>query len=113
MKKKLQKQPDPEMYRAAYITFMDYFATGEGRTMEINFCYADTDKEAIERHLDRFYGKDDAARQYFGLGVEAARVGSKRAKEVISSIFKRPEVILGALKDAGVEFHWKFYFNYS
>jgi hypothetical protein len=112
MKKKVTK-PDPDFYRAAYITYMDYFATGEGRTLEINFCYADSDKEAIERHLDRFYGKDDAGRQYFGVGVEAARVGSKRAKEVISSIFKRPQVILDALKNAGVEFHWKFYFNYS
>jgi hypothetical protein len=110
-KKKLQKYPPAVVQQ--WITYMDYLATGEGRTLEINFCYADTAKEAIEKHLDRFYGQDSGARNYFGVGVEASPLESARAKEVISAIFKKPQGVIKILRDAGGEFFWRFHFNYS
>lgn len=110
-KKKLQKFPPAVVQQ--WITFMDYFATGEGRTLEINFCYANTKEEAIEKHLDRFYGQDTGARNYFGVGVEACALQSARAKEVIGSIFNKPKTVLDTLKDAGGEFFWRFHFNFS
>ena len=113
MKKKLRKQPDPEMYRGGFLTYMDYAATGEGRTIELNFCYADSKKEAIERHLDRFIGADAGARKYFKVGVVAHDIKSKDAKELLQDVFNHSEGMWKALCEAGIEFHMKFYFNYS
>jgi len=96
-----------------YISFMDYFATGEGRTIEINFCYAANPVEAIIKHLDYFYGDDQSARGYFGIGVEAVELESKRAKEIISVIFTNPEGMIDILKRGGQELRWKFRFNFS
>ena len=110
MKKKLQK----EGVFKTYITFMDYFATGEGRTIEINFCYAFTPKAAIDKHLAYFYGNDhQSAANYFGIDVEAAELESKRAKEVLRSIFKKSDSIIKTLKMGGQEFRYKFRFNLS
>lgn len=99
-----------------FLTCMDYFATGEGRTIELNFCYCDTKEEAKEKHLDRFIGKDPkdlAARNYFGVGVEVMKIESKKAKEVLMDMFKHGEGTWNALRKGGVEFHYKFYFNFS
>ena len=96
-----------------YITFSDYFATGEGRTLEIQFCYADTPDEAIQKHLDRFYPKDMPAQLYFGPGVEAVLLSSQRAKEILTPAFKGVDTLLNILNNAGVEFYWKFYYNFS
>lgn len=109
MKKKLQ---EAGLFKK-YITFMDYFATGEGRTMEINFCYAATPKEAIDKHLAYFYGNDQSAASYFGVGVEATELESKRAKEVLSSVFKHSEGVISTLKRGGQELRWKLRFNFS
>ena len=110
-KKKLQE--DPELYRGGFLTYMDYFATGEGRTIEINFCYADTKEEAKTKHLDRFYGTDEGARNYFGVGVDVMPINSKQAKDIIKNIFKFGKGLHHDLMHAGTEFHFKFHFNYS
>jgi hypothetical protein len=114
MKKKVTEKQAPELYSGAYITFMDYFATGEGRTLEINFCYADTPDEAKQKHLDRFYPNDKDAQEYFGHWVEVAKLNSKRAKTILGETFKEgvPGIPL-VLAEAGCEFYWKFHFNYS
>lgn len=101
------------MYRGGFLTYMNYAATGEGRTIEINFCYADTKEEAKTKHLDRFYGKDEAERNYFGVGVEVMRIESKEAKDLLKCIFKFGKGLHHDLCKAGIEFHFKFHFNYS
>jgi len=95
---------------------MDYFATGEGRTIELNFCYCDTEEEAKEKHLDRFIGtapKDKASRDYFGLGIEVMPIKDKKAKELLMDMFNHGEGTWKTLCRGGVEFHYKFYFNFS
>lgn len=99
--------------REGYITFMDYFATGEGRTVEINFCYADSEKEAIEKHLDRFDVKDKAARDYFRLDIVAHKSNSKKAEKMMEMFIASHKWILKCLNEAGLEFYFKLYFNYS
>lgn len=113
-KKKLQKSlPKTSSYRNEYITYMEYFATGEGFTYEINFCYADTKKEAIEKHLDRFGVKDEAGRQYFSVGIEVNKLESKRAKEILKLIFTMPDEMIKHLKNAGLDMYFRFHYNYS
>ena len=113
MKKKLRKQPDPEMYRGGFLTYMDYAATGEGRTIELNFCYADTKAEAKQKHLDRFYPDDKRSQEYFGAGTQVMRIESKKAKELLSFFFCHGGGVHRDLVGAGIEFHLKFHFNYS
>ena len=107
--KKLQKAIKLERY----ISFMDYFATGEGRTIEINFCYAANPREAKAKHKARFYPGNMDAWEYFGPDVEVANTESKRATRVITAIFNNPDIVLDALNKAGVELHFRFHFNYS
>jgi hypothetical protein len=111
--KKLQKNPNPEMYRGGFLTRMDYAATGEGRTIELNFCYADTKEEAKQKHLDRFCPSDPAAQEYFGVGVEVLRIESKKAKSLLEGFFKFGKGLHKDLVKAGIEFHLKIYVNYS
>jgi len=113
MKKKLRKIPDPEMYRGGFLTYMDYAATGEGRTIELNFCYADTNAEAKQKHLDRFYPNDKRSQEYFGVGTQVMRIESKKAKELLTFFFTLGGKMHKDLVNAGVEFHFKLIFNYS
>lgn len=101
------------MYRGGFLTYVDYAATGEGRTIELNFCYADTKEEAKQKHLDRFYPDDKHSQEYFGIGVQVMRIESKKAKELLSFIFNFGKGLHKDLVNAGIEFHLKFYFNYS
>ena len=112
MKKKLQKPIDPEELNG-YLTYMDYFATGEGRTIEINFCYAATPEEAKDKHRERFYPGDMDAWCYFGIGVEVYPIDSEKAKELIGNVFRFGEQLYKDLVEAGIEFHFKCHCNYS
>lgn len=97
-----------------FLTYMDYLATGEGRTIEINFCYANNEANAKEKHLDRFYEKDNsAARNYFGVGIEVFPIESKNAQDIIESFFASGKQLHEDLRSAGLEFHFKFHFNHS
>lgn len=114
MKKKLQKKETvSETYRGGFLTYMDYAATGEGRTVELNFCYADTKAEALQKHLDKFYPDDKSAQNYFGVGVDVVRIESRKAKDLITDIFNHGQGMWKTMCEAGVEFHMKFHFNYS
>lgn len=110
-KKKVTK--DTGFYRHSYFTFMEYFATGEGFTYEINFCHADSKKAAVEKHLDRFVGERKEARDYFGCGVVAYRSDSKKAAELIKQFFVPHEQFIKHMNGAGIEFYFKTYYNYS
>ena len=114
MKKKLQKKETvSETYRGGFLTYMDYFATGEGRTVELNFCYADCEEEALQKHLYRFYPNNKSAQNYFGVGVDVFEIKSREAKDLLTDMFNRGQGMWKAMCEAGVEFHMKFYFNYS
>jgi hypothetical protein len=99
--------------RQGYLSFMDYFATGEGRTTEFNFCYADSKEEAKDNHLDKFVGERKEARDYFGSGIKVVTVKSTEAKTLLDTFFKNGELLQENLIKAGIEFHMKFYVNYS
>lgn len=92
---------------------MEYFATGEGFTYEVNFCFANTKKEAIEKHLDRFGVTDKAGRDYFRVGIEVQKLDSKRTKEILKSFFVMPDEIFKHLKNAGLDLHFRLHYNYS
>ena len=113
MRKKLRKQPDPKTYRSGFLTYMDYAATGEGRTIELNFCYADTKEDAKQKHLDRFYPNNKSSQEYFGIGVDVMSIKSKRAKDLLGHVFRFGEGLHKDLINAGIEFHLKFHYNYS
>jgi len=92
---------------------MDYAATGEGRTFELNICFAETQAEAKAKHLKRFYPTDDAARTYYGVAVEVVPFKSKRAKDIITHIFKLGEGLHEDLLKYGIDFYFKYYVNAS
>jgi hypothetical protein len=95
---------------------MEYFATGEGFTYEINFCVVDTPEQAIEKHLDKFIGigpKYKNSRDYFRLGVQALRLKSATAKKLLQQWFVNSESIYNHLNAAGIEMQFKIYYNHS
>jgi len=109
MKKVIKKSN----YYKQYLTYMDYFATGEGRTIEINYCFADNKEEAKIKHLDKFSVTSDSARNYFGPCIDVMPANSKKAKDIINYMFKFGNRLHKDLTKAGLEFHFKFYFNYN
>lgn len=92
---------------------MYYHATGEGHIHEVRFCYADTKKEAIEKHLDAFGYTEQSARQYFGVGVEVCDFNSKKAKNLLNEVFKQAPAMHKTLMEAGLEMQFKLFFNYA
>ena len=111
MTKKLRQKKS--RYNGGYLTYMDYAATGEGRTIEFNFCYADNKKQAKERHLDRFCGDNKASRDYFGVGVAVYRIEDKKSKKLLQEVFQLGDHFHKNLVEAGIEFYLKCYCNYS
>ena len=111
MKKKITKS-DPDEYRG-FLTYMDYAATCEGRTFELNFCYADTEAEAKQKHLDKFLPNDKRSQDYFGIGVEVMPIESEKAKKLLGLIFCFGKGLHKDLCEAGIEFHLKYYVNHS
>jgi hypothetical protein len=92
---------------------MNYFATGEGMTHEIQFCWADNPQEAIEKHLDRFGYKDEKGREYFKVGVVAHNYKSKEAKELFATFLKDGDKMFHIMQDAAFDFQFKVYWNFS
>lgn len=92
---------------------MNYFATGEGMTHEINHCWADNPQEAIEKHLKEFGNKTKSSRDYFRPGVEAMLASSKDAKKLLMRFFKDGGKMFHIMQDAAFELHMKLYWNFS
>ena len=90
---------------------MDYAATGEGRTIQFNFCYAEKPDDALQKHLDRFFPNDKSAQNYFGVGVDTMLIESKKAEDILKEFFYAG--MHKPLKEAGTEFHFCFHWNYS
>lgn len=110
MKKKSQPKTVPDVLDG-YLTYMDYFATGEGRTIQFNFCYAERPEDALQKHLDRFFPKDKRAQEYFGLDVDTMLIESKEAEDLLKAYFFAG--MHEKLSEAGIEFHFSFHFNYN
>ena len=106
-----KKLPNP-IKRKQYLTYMNYAATGEGCTFELNVCFADTKAEAIKAHLDRFQ-YDNQSRAYFSVGVMVVPLKSKKAKEIIEQRFVLGEGLHKSLVKCGIECYFKYYVNAS
>lgn len=92
---------------------MNYFATGEGMTHEINTCWADNEKEALEEHLDSFGYKDASSRNYFGAGIVVMDASSKDAKDLMCDFLKDGDKLFHLMQEAVFELHLKLYWNLS
>ena len=99
--------------RRAYITYLNYGATGEGSFDEINYCYADSEEGAIECHLDRFGYKEEKEREYFKVGIVVTDAKSLEAKKILARFFKDGNQMFHLMKDAAVELYFRFHTNHS
>jgi hypothetical protein len=84
-----------------YLTYMNYSATGEGMTAEINFCYTNTPEKAKELHMDRFIGVGptfQSAREYFGIDIDVMPFDSDKAKKILTQFFVDGESLHKHLK---------------
>ena len=97
----------------AYLTYMNYFATGEGMTHEINHCWADNTQEAIEKHLTEFGYKTKSSRDYYSTDVEVMLASSQKAKKLLMQFFKDGKRMFQIMQDAAFELHVKLYWNFS
>lgn len=96
----------------SYLTYLDYFATGEGRIIEVTIVYADNKKDAINKHGDTF-GYCQNMLEYYGPGIAVFPLSSDDAKEVLGYFVKDPEQIIDTWKRGGLEFVYKIRFNFS
>lgn len=96
-----------------FLTYMEYFATGEGMTIEFLFSHTDTHEEAKEKHLDKFIGNQKESRDYFGAGIDVMPIESDRAYKILDHHFKNAQWLHDQLKTGGIEFYWKYYVNHS
>lgn len=113
-KKKVLIAEIVDEYRG-FLTYMDYFATGEGRTVELNFCYADTKREALEKHGKRFYSDNADSWNYFKVGVEVLDIKKNKNKvmQILTVCIGQPDAIYKIMTEAMIEMYFKFYFNYN
>jgi hypothetical protein len=105
-----------EYTRRAFLTHLNYGATGEGNFDEINYCYADNEAEAIEKHLDRFGYKNigkDKTREYFKPGIVVTDAKSLEAKKILAKFFKDGNQMFHIMKDAAVDLYFRFHSNHS
>lgn len=97
-----------------YITYLDYFATGEGTTVELALVHAKNKKDAVKQHLDLFEYKGIGDRKYFGKGVTVMKPTSETAKKLFAGMFDNGEKMLQSLANAcGAEFKFKYYANFA
>jgi len=107
-----EKVTESEYYKV-FLTYMEYFATGEGLTLEILLSMTDTPDEAQQKHLDRFVGSRQEARDYFIKGIEVFPMESKEAKDLLDKYFKNVDWLHDQLATGGGEFYWKYHVNHS
>lgn len=96
--------------RMAYITYSDYFATGEGTTIEIQFCWAETSQKAIEEHLNKFGYIIKSSREYFRPGILVFDYRDPKVLKLFNEIFVNGkhhfEVMHNAAFDLKLQLHW-------
>lgn len=92
---------------------MEYMATGEGFTEEVNFCYANNKKEAKQKHLDKCYPNDPDAAAYYGVGVTVMEFNTDKARQLCNRLFANGELLWMHMKGAGREMHFKIHYNHG
>jgi len=98
----------------SYITFIDYFATGEGRTIELRYCQAKNKKSAIEKHLKFFEYLNEDVKNYFRYYIVAYDVNDPNLEITLKGLFEgNSEWIYKVLNKAAIDFHFKFHFNFN
>lgn len=102
-----------EVTKKRYLTYFEYFATGEGHTIELYMIIASNEAEAKQKHLDASYSSDLDAQAYFGEGINVVELESGTGKEIIFALFKEPESLYESLIRGGRDFHFKLYYNLS
>lgn len=110
-KKKVTKNESQEL--KGFLTYMEYFATGEGLTIEFLLSYTKTPEQAIEKHLDKFVGERKESRDYFSKGIVVHPMKSKKARKLLDTYFKNVDWLYEQLKRGGVEFYLKYYVNHN
>lgn len=96
-----------------YLIYFEYFATGEGHTIELYMAIAANEEEAKQKYFNVVYPSDLKAQQYFGNHTTVVELDSEQGKEIIFAFFKEAESLYEALKLGGGEFHYKMYYNLS
>ena len=96
-----------------YLTVQDYFATGEGRLVEVTICSCSSEAEAVEHHLKAFDHtlKHDA--DFYKRGLEVCFLDSPMAKELLETWFKDASLITDHWIHGGQDFKFRFKFNRS
>lgn len=96
-----------------YLTYMQYFATGEGVTVQLLMSMVFSKQEAIEKHLDKYVGDRKEARDYFRNDIEVMKVDSKKAKKLMVDMFIYGEAMWEHIRKAGLTFNFEMYYNHS
>ena len=96
-----------------YLTYLDYFATGEGRTIELYMVIAANEADAKKKHLDGSYPANLVAQTYFGEYISLVEFESDNGKEIFFSFFKEAAFLYESLKLGGVDLHFKLHYNLS
>lgn len=96
-----------------YLACFEYFATGEGHTIEISMIIATNEEEARQKYLNTAFTSDVEAQTYFEKDISVVELDSEEGKKIISAVFKNSETLYEALKCGGREFHYKMYYNLS
>lgn len=96
-----------------YVTFLDYVATGEGRTIEILYSFADNKEEAVKKHFLFFKYTTKESQDYFRQDIIAYDIDDPKLKIALNELFKESKCVYRVLNEATQEFSFKWHFNYS
>jgi hypothetical protein len=97
-----------------WVTYMDYFATGEGMTIQMAMVAAKTKKEAVEKHLDLFEIEEKSIRDYFSRGVSVMNPTSHTAKKLFADYLVNGVAVLDNLAKAwSANFKFEVHYNHS
>jgi hypothetical protein len=96
-----------------YLVYFEYFATGEGHTIEISMIIATNEEEAKHKYFNTAFASDVNAQSYFEKDISVVELDSERGKEIIFTLFKEADSLYETLKLGGREFHYKMYYNLS
>lgn len=98
----------------SYVTFMDYVATGEGRTIEILYSFADDKEEAVKKHFLFFKYITKESQDYFRQDIMVYDIDDPKLEITLNGLFKEnSKWIYKVLNEATQEFCFKWHFNYS
>jgi len=92
-----------------YTTHIDYFATGEGRTIFLNISYANSEENAIEKmknHIGGEYG------DYYIKGVEVEE-GFNPKNQYVKMLLSSDSIKQIKKGDAYINIYVEHHFNYS